>query len=106
MRVSAFVSGGFLPAAARGAKTEGLMHVADVYATLTELAGVNASDARAAAAGLPPVDSLSMWRLLADPASPGAASPRTEIPLSTPSLRWGNAITAPDGPRATEWSYL
>ncbi len=75
------------------------------YATLAELAGANATDARAAAAGLPPIDSLSLWTLLSDPTAPGAASPRTEVPLSTPSLRWGNAITAPDGQRASEWSY-
>lgn len=102
VRVNAFISGGFLPPAARGRKIEGLMHGADIYATLAEIAGVDSTDSRAAEMGLPPIDSLSMWSLISQI---NITSPRTEVPLATPSLKWGNPRTAPNGPRAKEWSY-
>jgi hypothetical protein len=35
-----------------------------------------------------------------------SGSPRVEIPLATPSLKWGNQITAPNGSRANQWSYF
>mmetsp|Transcript_71012 Transcript_71012/g.125817 ORF Transcript_71012/g.125817 Transcript_71012/m.125817 type:complete len:699 (-) Transcript_71012:9-2105(-) len=102
VRVNAFVSGGFLPPAARGRRIEGLMHGADIYATLAEIAGVDSADHRAAEMGLPPIDSLSMWSVISHI---NTTSPRTEVPLATPSLKWGNPRTAPHGPRAREWSY-
>eukprot|EP00041_Stephanoeca_diplocostata_P020583 m.463849 g.463849 ORF g.463849 m.463849 type:complete len:165 (+) comp21612_c0_seq10:108-602(+) len=37
--------------------------------------------------------------------SANATSPRHSMLLATPSLKWGNAITAPTGPRANQWSY-
>lgn len=40
------------------------MHIADWYATLCSLAGVDPTDTWAAASGLPPIDSLDMWPLL------------------------------------------
>ena len=52
------------------------------YATFLGLAGLPHSqiaDARAAAAGLPPLDSLDVWPLLS---GSNATSPRVEIPLS------------------------
>ena len=56
------------------------MHVADFYATYCGLAGGSpafcAADERAAASGLPPVDSLDLWPLLSGAAG---ASPRTEV---------------------------
>ena len=64
IRVNAFVSGGFLPAAVRGTKLEGIVHVADWYGTLSRLAGVDPTDDWAAASGLPPVDSLDVWPML------------------------------------------
>ena len=64
IRVNAFVSGGFLPEKMRGTKTEGYIHLADWYGTFCGLAGVNMTDKRAAAANLPPVDSLDMWPLI------------------------------------------
>jgi arylsulfatase I/J len=79
VRVPAFVSGGFLPAARRGATEAEPIHISDWYRTLGNLVGVDAHDARAAAAGLPPVDSLDVWPLVSG-ASP--TSPRTEIPVS------------------------
>ena len=81
-RVTAFVSGGVVPAARRGATENGYIHCADWYATILGLAGLDAEqivDARAAAAGLPPLDSLDVWPLLS---GANATSPRVEIPLS------------------------
>ena len=78
VRVNAFVSGGAVPPARRGSAEAGFMAIADVYPTLCSLAGADPADARAAAAGLPPVDGLNMWPLLSGAAS---ASPRTEVVL-------------------------
>jgi hypothetical protein len=55
------------------------MAVWDWYATFCELAGVSALDTRAAAAGLPPIDSLSMLPVLLG----SGPSPRKELPLGT-----------------------
>ena len=66
VRANAFVSGGFLPAAARGTKATGILSIADWYATFAALAGVDdaTDDPRAAAAGLPGVDSVDMWPMI------------------------------------------
>ena len=64
IRVNAFVSGGFLPPAVRGTKLNEIVHIADWYATLCALAGVDPTDTWAAASGLPPIDSMNMWPLL------------------------------------------
>jgi arylsulfatase I/J len=81
VRVNAFVSGGFLPAARRGKKEEGLTAVWDWYATFCALAGVDAHDERAQAAGLPPIDSVDLWPLIS---GDNTTSPRTVIPLGSP----------------------
>ena len=82
IRANAFASGGYLPAAVRGTTNAGIIHVADFYSTYCGLAGGEhaacAADAPAAAAGLPPPDSLDVWPLLSGAA---AASPRTEVPI-------------------------
>ena len=64
IRVNAFASGGYLPTAVRGTKLEGIIHVADWYGTLCNLAGVSFHDAEAESSGLPKVDSLDMWPML------------------------------------------
>lgn len=87
VRVNAFVSGGFLPAAMRGKKTEGYIHLADWYATLSGLAGVDPTDQLAASAGLPGIDSLDMWPLISGQTS---TSPRTDIPISSNTLISGD----------------
>ena len=79
IRLNAFVSGGFLPPAVQGTKSEGFMHIADWYSTFCALAGVDPTDARAAAAGLPPIDSLDVGPMI----WAGAASPRTEIAIGS-----------------------
>ena len=63
IRVNAWVSGGWLKAnypAMVGSKLDGLWSIADYYSTVAGLAGVDPTDHRAAAAGLPPIDSLDM----------------------------------------------
>lgn len=79
VRVVAFVSGGWLPKKMRGAKIEGLMHIADWYATLASLAGVDPTDAKAADAGLPAIDSMDMSAMIMGKNNTG---PRTELALS------------------------
>eukprot|EP01047_Picozoa_sp_COSAG01_P040804 COSAG01_NODE_3457_length_6072_cov_14.110330_3_plen_233_part_00 len=64
VRANAFVSGGFLPHKVRGTKYAGLIAIWDWYSTLCAFGGVVATDARAAAASLPPLDSLSMHEVL------------------------------------------
>ena len=87
VRVNAFVSGGFLPAAMRGKKTEGYIHLADWYATFSGLAGVDPTDQLAASAGLPGIDSLDVWPLISGQSS---TSPRTDIPISNNALISGD----------------
>ena len=73
VRVPAFVAGGFLPAATRGAALGGFVASEDWYATFCALAGVGAGDARAAAAGLPPPDGFNIWPMLS---GANASTPR------------------------------
>ena len=80
IRLNAFLSGGYLPANLRGTKNEEFMHLADWYATLCAIAGVDPTDTKAAAANLPPIDSLNMWPMLSGQVK---NSPRMEIPLGS-----------------------
>ena len=62
VRVNAFVSGGALPPAVRGTTSNELITVWDWYSTFVEgIAGGDPTDHRAAAAGLPPIDSFNHW---------------------------------------------
>ena len=85
IRVSAFASGGLIPASRRGTKEEGLTAVWDWYATFCGLAGVDPHDERAEKAGLPPIDSLDLWPLLS---GANTTSPRDTIPLGTPPINF------------------
>jgi len=78
VRVNAFVTGGLLPAKVRGTKQEGLMAAWDWYATLASMAGVDPTDKRGAAAGLPPIDSHNLWPLISGQVD---ESPRRELAL-------------------------
>lgn len=79
IRVNSWVSGGFLPAKVRGTKYEGLACGWDWYGTFSELAGIDPTDWRAAAAGLPPVDSHSLAPVILGTGQ----STRKEIPIGT-----------------------
>ena len=104
-RTLAWASGGVLPAAVRGTTNAGFIHVADWSTTFLKLGGATqaeaVADARAAAAGLPPIDGLDMWPLLS---GLNSTSPRVEVPLSAnpPAHRWPNfrGFYASDAPRA------
>ena len=85
--MNAFVSGGFLPEKMRGQKTEGYIHLADWYGTFCGLAGVDPTDKKAAAAKLPPVDSLDMWPLIS---GENSTSPRTDVHASIHALISGD----------------
>ena len=63
VRVNAFVSGGALPESRRGLTLKQLSTVWDWYATYAGISK-SVSDARAAAAGLPPVESVNQWPYL------------------------------------------
>jgi arylsulfatase B len=65
VRVNAFVSGGYVPVPRRGVKLRGLATLWDFYTTFAALASVSSTDARARAAGLPPVDGVNLWPWLA-----------------------------------------
>lgn len=87
VRGTAFVSGGFLPSSVQGTNQSGIIHISDWYRTWIELAGVDATDFIAAAAGLPPIDSLNVWDLIT---GVNSTSPRVEIPLSPTAFISGN----------------
>jgi arylsulfatase I/J len=108
IHVNAFVTGGLLPAPARGRKLSGLGAVWDWYGTFAHLAGVDPTDHRAAATGLPPVDSLNLWPYVSGQTQ---SSPRTEIAIGSSSCSpadpttpacindwgWGNTTTIVQG---------
>jgi arylsulfatase I/J len=86
VRVNALVSGGLLPESMAGQVLgRDLVHIADWYATFAELAGADAQDPAAAAAGLPGVDSVSQWGLLNGTVAQGEG-PRSEVHLSANGL--------------------
>ena len=86
IRVAAFISGGFIPESLRGSRRDGMIHIADWYATLCHLAGVDPTDQRAVSAKLPPIDSLNLWPFLMNQSS---ESPRVLIPLGPGDIIWG-----------------
>ena len=87
IRVNAFVSGGYLPEDMRGTMTDEYIHLADWYATFSNLAGVDPTDELAASFGLPEIDSLDMWPLISGQVS---TSPRTDVPISYNTLISGD----------------
>eukprot|EP00602_Paraphysomonas_sp_CaronLab_P009079 CAMPEP_0185026322 /NCGR_PEP_ID=MMETSP1103-20130426/10261_1 /TAXON_ID=36769 /ORGANISM="Paraphysomonas bandaiensis, Strain Caron Lab Isolate" /LENGTH=435 /DNA_ID=CAMNT_0027559857 /DNA_START=483 /DNA_END=1790 /DNA_ORIENTATION=+ len=84
IRVNGFITGGYLPTERRGQRVEAIMSVADWYATYAHLAGLQEEDwedTRAAAAGLPPIDSHNCWPVLMG--VPGEC--REELPIGDTS---------------------
>ena len=90
IRSNALASGGLLPKAMVGTKLTGLMAGWDWYATYAALAGVDPTDHRAKAAGLPPIDSHNLWPLLSGQTK---VSPRTELAIGDVN-QVGGLITA------------
>ena len=82
VRANAFASGGLLPAPVRGTKLDALAGIWDWYGTFCSLAGIDQEDHRAAAAKLPPVDSVDLWPVLSGAVAP-SAGPRREVALGT-----------------------
>ena len=80
------MSGGALPGAMRGKKLEGLTCVWDIYATFAHLAGADPTDHSAAAAGLPPIDSINLWPYLS---GQSAISPRSIVPIGSTTCEGG-----------------
>jgi hypothetical protein len=84
MRVTAFLSGGFLDASRHNTQVHGLCHTTDVFATLCTVAGVSMlegvelevdKDGNA----LPAIDAVDLWPMIT---GANTSSPRTELPLS------------------------
>lgn len=95
MRVNGFVSGGIIPPAQRGKKTDALVSIADWYATFCGLAGIDPFDAAAASANLPPVESFNLWPLLS---GANATAPRTELAIGVgPNVVPGHNLTTVQG---------
>lgn len=82
-RAASFASGGLIPVARRGTTLNAYIHVADWLPTFCHLAGVDSTDTRAAAAGLPALDGVNIW-----PQVSGAnlSDAHTELPLSSQAL--------------------
>ena len=75
------VSGGFLSPGLRGTVSHGFMHVADWYATLSTLVGVDPSDVYDGH----DVDSLDMWPLIT---GQNATNPREFLPVTEQTIIW------------------
>lgn len=86
VRVNAFVAGGYLPSIMQGKTVSTYMHIADWYATFCDIAGLDPTDHEAAAANLPPIDSISQWAVLNGSTTVGS---RSEIHLSSQALITG-----------------
>ena len=76
--MTSFVTGGWVSKHAKPGTTrlDGLIAVADWYATFCELVSINATDPQSAAASLPAIDSISMLSYIK---GERATSPRTEL---------------------------
>eukprot|EP00051_Salpingoeca_urceolata_P006592 m.87182 g.87182 ORF g.87182 m.87182 type:complete len:494 (+) comp14899_c2_seq1:152-1633(+) len=84
VKVTAFASGGLLPAAMRGGFTPGYIHICDWYATFSKLAGASPDDDTEAVRNgiVPATDSLDVGPVVFS----NASSPRTEVPISVNTL--------------------
>ena len=87
VRVVALLAGGALPTTAPP-KFQGMMHIADWFATFAALAGIDdPSDPGAVQHGLPDIDSINMWpALTGEDGKGGLSSGRTELLLGSGML--------------------
>lgn len=81
VRTNAFLSGGLVPQGKRGTVHDDLIACWDWYSSFCELAGVAPADSAAAAAGLPPIDSVSQLPYIF---GLNATPPRTVVELGVP----------------------
>jgi len=97
VRVVALLAGGALPPTAPP-KFEGIVHVADWFATFAALAGIDdPSDPDAVQQGLPDIDSINMWPYLTgENGDDGLSSGRTELLLGAPDPTANNLMGAPN----------
>eukprot|EP00928_Gymnodinium_smaydae_P056925 TRINITY_DN40213_c0_g1_i1.p1 TRINITY_DN40213_c0_g1~~TRINITY_DN40213_c0_g1_i1.p1 ORF type:complete len:598 (+),score=75.00 TRINITY_DN40213_c0_g1_i1:69-1796(+) len=101
IRVNGFVSGGLVPPRMRSRMLPGLTTVWDWYATFAEVAGIpSVHDARAVAAGLPDVDSISQW-----PYWSGSTATPTRRELVIGDAGGARGVILDAGPRGL-WKYL
>ena len=107
VRTNAFLSGGLVPQAKRGTTHDDLIACWDWYASFCELAGVDPDDGAAAAAGLPPIDSVSQLPYifgrnatpartvveLGVPITPGQATQPFSYNIANGNVYVGGAVT-------------
>ena len=86
VRVAAFAAGGFIPAAERGSSRDALIATADWLASFAALAGVDPTDTKAAAHGLPPIDSIDQSAVLLSGAGSAPSPPRTQLVLDPSAI--------------------
>jgi hypothetical protein len=84
-RVAAVVGGGFVPLSLRGSSSDALMHMADWYPTLANIAGATTTDPAFINGSVHDIDGVDMW-----PAITGAntTSPRPWLPTTEGSILW------------------
>ncbi len=102
VRVATFVSGGWLPAAQRGKRVDALVAIEDWYKTFGVLGGLSEAqieDKAAAAASLPPIDSVDVSPLLLG--SAGASAPRTAVPMGSCANAHKDVFCQGEDPGAT-----
>lgn len=72
-KVMGFLTGGYLPASLRGKTHAGVVHVADWYPTICNLAGVaDCTDNKTFLGKVRPIDGHDVWPLITSGASVGA----------------------------------
>merc|ERR1712228_372092 len=94
INVIAMVSGGYLPENRRNMSLDGTIHIADIYATLCYIVGIDPFDKRAEEANLPPIDSINMWKFILGETN--GISPRNEFILGSGGKRGGGGIIQGD----------
>ena len=94
-RTAAVIGGGFVPVQLRGSSSDALIHIADWYPTLANIAGAIATDPVFINGSVHDVDGVDMW-----PAITGAntTSPRPWVPTTEGSILWQQARPALLGP--------
>lgn len=98
-RSTAFVAGGFVPAALRGTRSGAkLVHVADWYATFSVLAGVDPSNPVDFNGTIHDIDGVNVWPMLTgvNTTQPRLLTPTTEVGIieATPERFWKLIVLA------------